>query len=60
MYSLALDFMRYSVSSDRAREGADWNLFRRMHLSGVRMTYADVVSYRYWEAGIRQYRQAPD
>lgn len=52
--------MRYSISSDRAREGADWNLFRRMHLSGVRMTYADVVSYRYWEAGIRQYRQAPD
>lgn len=60
MYSLGLDFIRYSPTSDRMREPADWNLFRRMRLSGVRMEFADVVSYRYWEAGVAQYRSPTD
>jgi hypothetical protein len=58
LYSMGLDFLRYSITSDRLREPADWNLFRRMRLAGVRMGFVDSVTYRYWEAGPGQYGPA--
>ena len=55
VYSMGLSFLRYSMTADRLREPADWNLWKRMRLAGVRMGFLDAVTYRYFSAGVRQY-----
>lgn len=57
-YSAGLAFFGYSLTSDRLREPADWNLMKRMRLAGVRMGYLDEVTYRYWVRGEQQYLRA--
>ncbi len=48
MYSMGLSFMRYAESAYAVREPADWNLWKRMAIAGVRMGYLPEVTYRYW------------
>lgn len=55
LYSTGLSFIRYSLTSDRLSEPADWNLMKRFRLSGARMGFLDAVTYRYWVAGQGQY-----
>lgn len=60
LYSYGLTFLSYSVRAERLSEPADWNLMKRMRLSGVRMGYLDECTYRYFVAGPQQYHQAQD
>ena len=55
LYSTGLDFIRYTMTSDRVAEPADWNLMKRMRIAGVRMGFLDEVTYRYFVAGEAQY-----
>ncbi|MEP1123852.1 MAG: glycosyltransferase [Ilumatobacter sp.] len=55
LYSAGLFFMEYSATAYRLHEPADWNLWKRMSLIGVRMGYLPTVTYRYWQAGPDQY-----
>lgn len=55
LYSMGLDVIPYSPTSDRVLEPFDWNLWKRMQLAGVRMAYLDEVTYRTWPAGAGQY-----
>ena len=47
LYSAALTFMRYDVESWRVGEPADWNLWKRMRMAGVRIGFLDEITYRY-------------
>lgn len=55
LYSIGLSFIQYSMTSDRLSEPADWNLMKRMRLSGARMGFFDDITYRYLVAGQQQY-----
>lgn len=50
LYATGLRFMRYDARSWLLNEPADWNLWRRMLLAGVRMGYVPSVVYRYYPA----------
>jgi glycosyltransferase involved in cell wall biosynthesis len=50
MYASALRFMKYDPTSWQVNEPADWNLWRRMLLAGVRMGHVPTVVYRYYPA----------
>jgi O-antigen biosynthesis protein len=47
LYSLGLRFMKYETECWRIRDPADWNLWKRMLLAGVRIGFNDAVTYRY-------------
>ena len=47
MYSLGLRFVRYEQQCWRIRDPADWNLWKRMQLAGVRIGFTPVVTYRH-------------
>lgn len=51
LYSAALRFMRYSTTSWKLHEPADWNLWRRMHRIGVRTGFVDRVTYIHYLEG---------
>jgi glycosyltransferase involved in cell wall biosynthesis len=55
LYSMGLAFIRYSMTCFDRLEPMDWNLWRRMQLAGVTMTYLPEVTYRYWTKGSAQY-----
>lgn len=48
LYSMGLRFLPYSCSCHRIPEPHDWNLWRRMRDLGVRIGFADHVTYRYY------------
>jgi glycosyltransferase involved in cell wall biosynthesis len=48
LYSMGLRFLRYSDTCYRIPEPHDWNLWRRMRDIGVRIGFADRVTYRYF------------
>jgi glycosyltransferase involved in cell wall biosynthesis len=50
MYASVLRFMKYDARSWQVNEPADWNLWRRMLLAGVRMGHVPTVVYRYYPA----------
>jgi glycosyltransferase involved in cell wall biosynthesis len=47
LYSLGLRFMKYETECWRIGEPADWNLWKRMKLAGVRIGFNESVTYRY-------------
>lgn len=47
LYSLGLRFMKYESECWRIRDPADWNLWKRMLLAGVRIGFNEAVTYRY-------------
>lgn len=51
LYSLGLRSFSYRQSCWRAEEPADWNLWRRMALAGVRIGFLDAVVYRHYREG---------
>ncbi|HEU0131827.1 MAG TPA: glycosyltransferase family A protein [Mycobacteriales bacterium] len=48
LYSMGLRFLTYSPTCYRIPEPHDWNLWRRMRDLGVRIGFADHVTYRYY------------
>ncbi len=48
LYSLGLRFMKYNTQSWRIREPADWNLWKRMQMAGVKIGFNETVTYRYY------------
>ena len=51
LYSGALRFFRHNERSWRLAEPGDWNLWKRMMKSGVRMTFVDRVVVRHFVEG---------
>ena len=47
LYSMGLRFMKYDTECWRIRDPADWNLWKRMQLAGVRIGFNETVTYRY-------------
>jgi len=47
LYSMGLRFMKYDTECWRVRDPADWNLWKRMQLAGVRIGFNEAVTYRY-------------
>ena len=48
MYSLGLRFFRYSNTSWKMNEPADWNMWRRMRDAGVKVGFLDRVTYTHY------------
>lgn len=48
LYSAGLRFMRYSTSCWKLGEPADWNLWKRMRATGVRIGFLDRVTYLHY------------
>jgi len=47
LYSLGLRFMKNETECWRINDPADWNLWKRMQLAGVRIGFNEAVTYRY-------------
>ncbi len=47
LYSLGLRFMKLESQCWRINDAFDWNLWKRMQLSGVRIGFNEAVTYRY-------------
>jgi hypothetical protein len=47
LYSLGLRFMKQELECWRINDPADWNLWKRMQLAGVRIGFNEAITYRY-------------